>query len=114
MASARAMIERRRSSRVATRIPVQLSGKEAQSERFDAQGEVIAVSRCGALIRAPFSPPLGSRVEVLNGHSRETREFRVIRVADAKERGYFHLGLEILHPEWNFWGVPFPDEQPPS
>src|SRR5277367_2974372 len=108
------MIERRRFSRVSTRIPVRLSGTESQSERFDTQGEVIGLSRCGALIRAPFSPPLGSRIEVLHGHSQETREFRVVRVTDAKERGYFHLGLEILYPEWNFWGIPFPDEQPPS
>lgn len=114
MASARAMIERRRSSRVAIHIPVQLIIHESQSERADMLGEVIAVSRCGALIRAPFCPPLGSRVEVLNGHSQETREFRVVRVTDTERNGYFHLGLEILYPARNFWGVPFPDEQAPS
>ena len=84
------------------------------ASNFGTDGEVIAVSRCGALIRAPFSPSLGSRVEVLNGLSQETREFRVIRVTDAKERGFFHLGLEILYPAQNFWGIPFPDEQSPS
>ena len=85
MASTRAMIERRRSSRVSICIPVKLSGNETQGERMDTHAEAIAVSRCGALIRAPFSPALGSRVEVLNGHSQETSEFRVVRVTDAKE-----------------------------
>lgn len=111
MASARAMIERRRSSRVPLRIPVQLSAHESSDEQFRTDGEVIGVSRCGALIRTTVSPSLGSRVEVLNSLSQETREFRVIRVTSAKERGFFHLGLEILYPTHNFWGVPFPDEQ---
>jgi hypothetical protein len=111
MASARAMIERRRSSRIPLRIPVQLSVNENLGEQIHTDGEVIAVSRCGALIRATFSPSLGSRVEVFNNLSKEKREFRVIRVTNAKERGFFHLGLEILYPSLNFWGVPFPDEQ---
>lgn len=114
MASARSMIERRRSSRVSICIPVKLSASETQGERVDGQAEAIAVSRCGALVRAPFSPELGSRVEVLNGHSQETREFRVVRVTDAKERGFFHLSLEILYPAQDFWGVRFPDEQLPA
>lgn len=116
MASARAMIERRRSSRVSISIPVnvKLSASENQSERVDASAEAIAVSRCGALIRAPFSPELGSRVEVLNAVSREIREFRVVRVTKAKERGLFNLSLEILHPARNFWGIHFPDEKLPA
>jgi hypothetical protein len=113
MASTRAMIERRRASRVSISIPVKLSGDQTQGEQHNTHAEAIAVSRCGALIRAPFSPALGSRIEVLNGLSQETREFRVVRVTDAKERGFFHLGLEILYPARNFWGVLFPDEQRP-
>ena len=111
MASARAMIERRRSSRVSLRIPVQLSINENPGEPLRVQAEVIAVSRCGALIRAPFSPSLGSRVEVLNSQSQEAREFRVIRVTNAKKSGVFQLGLEMLYPAQNFWGVSFPDEE---
>ena len=111
MASARAMIERRRSSRIPLRIPVQLSVNEDQGGQFKTDGEVIAVSRCGALIRTTFSPSLGSRIEVLNSLSQETREFRVVRVIKAKDRGFFELGLEMLYPTRNFWAVPFPDEQ---
>ncbi len=111
MASARAMIERRRSSRIPLRIPVQLSVNEDHGGQLRTDGEVIAVSRCGALIRATFSPSFGSRIEVLNSLSQETREFRVVRVTKAKDRGFFELGLEMLYPGRNFWDVPFPDEQ---
>jgi hypothetical protein len=107
MASARAMLERRRSSRVLIRIPVKVFSKGA----FGTPAEAIAVSRYGALIRTPYSPDLGSRIEVLNGLSQETQEFRVIRISDAKEDGQYELGIETLYPTHNFWGIQFPDER---
>jgi len=111
MASARAMLERRRSSRVLIRIPVKMFSNGDFGQPLDTPAEAIAVSRYGALIRAPYSPALGSRIEVLNGLSQETQEFRVIRISDAKEDGQFELGLETLYPARNFWGIQFPDER---
>ncbi len=111
MATARAMLERRRSSRVQTRIPVTVLSQHSNGERRDTSAETIWVSRTGALLRLPFLPELGSRIEVLHGVSQEKREFRVISVRDRKEHGPFELGVEILYPNRNFWGVSFPDER---
>ncbi|HUC42194.1 MAG TPA: hypothetical protein VL913_00475 [Candidatus Micrarchaeaceae archaeon] len=110
MASARAMIERRRSSRVLIRIPVRVFGSQSAGQPLDAPAETIAVSRCGALLRVPFSPQLGARIEVLNGLSQETREFRIIRVGEPHSDGLVDVGVEILHPGRSFWGIQFPDE----
>jgi hypothetical protein len=110
MASARAMIERRRSSRVLIRIPIRVFGSLAPGEPLNAPAETIAVSRCGALLRVPFSPPLGARIEVLNDLSQETREFRIIRVGEPDGHGLVDVGVEILHPSRSFWGIRFPDE----
>lgn len=108
MATARAMIERRRSSRIPVRIPVKLvHGVHSRPEETNA--EALEVSRCGALLRAAVAPSLGSRLEVVHGLSRETREFRVVRVSGTGD-GAFKLGVEIFHPARNFWGVRFPDE----
>ena len=109
MASARAMIERRRSSRVPLSIPIKVYSREGGGELVDSPAEVLAVSRYGARLRLPFLPLLGSRIEILHGHSHEVREFRVISAKDAGEAG-FELGVEILYPTRNFWGVTFPDE----
>lgn len=109
MASARAMIERRRSSRVLISIPVQVFSDGSFGQPLDTAAQAIAVSRFGALLRAPFSPALGSRIEVLNRVSQETQGFRVIRVQGADD-GSFELGIEILYPAKNFWHVHFPDE----
>jgi len=110
MASARAMIERRRSTRVSACIPVSVSLQHATGQRFDASSEATSVSRSGALLRIPFSPILGSRIEVQHSLSRESREFRVVRVSDPKPDGLFELGVEILYPARNFWGIAFPDD----
>jgi hypothetical protein len=104
------MLERRRSSRVPIRIPVQVSTSEADGGLRDTAAEAVSVSRCGALLRASFLPALGSRVMVLHGISHEEREFRVIRVSRVREGGLFEIGVEILYPERNFWGLRFPGE----
>jgi hypothetical protein len=113
MATAQAMIERRRASRVLIRIPVKIFSNGTLGQPLDTPAEAIAVSRCGALLRSPYSPALGSQIEVLNGLSQETREFRVIRISQPKaDDGLFELGVEILYPLRNFWGIQFPDEFP--
>ncbi len=111
MATARAMLERRRSSRVRIRIPVTVHSSETGGEARDASAEVISISRTGALLRLPFLPEVGSRIEVLHGLSHEVREFRVISLRSKKENGPFELGVEILYPTRDFWGVPLPDER---
>ncbi|MGH9718319.1 MAG: PilZ domain-containing protein [Candidatus Acidiferrales bacterium] len=111
MASARAMLERRRSSRVPLRIPVEVHCCDSNHEVQDTPAEAISVSRYGALLRVPFLPELGSRIEVRHGVSEELREFRVISVRSPREKGIFELGIEIYHPTHNFWGVQFPDER---
>jgi len=105
------MIERRRSSRVLIRIPVKVFISGAFGQQVDTTAEAIAVSRYGALLRSPYSPDLGSRIEVLNALSQETQEFRVIRISDSKEDGQYELGVETLYPKHNFWGIQFPDER---
>ncbi|MFZ3201465.1 MAG: PilZ domain-containing protein [Candidatus Acidiferrales bacterium] len=109
MATVRAMIERRRFTRVLIRIPVRILGAGAHGEPLDAPAEAIAVSHNGALLRAAFSPALGSRIEVLNVRSQEIREFRVIRVSRSAADASFELGVEILHPARSFWGASLPE-----
>jgi PilZ domain len=110
MASVRAMIERRRSTRVWIRIPVQVVADGPHGQPVDTPAEATAVSLHGALLRVPFSPVLGSRLEVRNDVSQETREFRVVRLSAPGANGLVELGVEILYPSRNFWGVPFPGE----
>ena len=81
MASARAMIERRRSSRVMARIPVSVRLKDAPGQRLDAATEATSVSRSGALLshsvfsRSGIAYRSGTwRVAGIAGISRGSRE----------------------------------------
>jgi hypothetical protein len=112
MATARAMLERRRSTRVKTRIPVKVFSPHSVNPIHAA--EVLAVSRTGALLRAPFAPEVGSRIEIRHGLSEERREFRVIQVTATKTGDHFDLGVEMLYPGRNFWGMGFADEETTS
>jgi hypothetical protein len=110
MATARAMLERRRASRVRTQIPVKVVSSDTGVGPQGTPAEALSVSRTGALLRLPFLPELGSRIGILQDASEEVREFRVISVRDDKVQGPFELGVEILYPAQNFWGIRFPDE----
>jgi hypothetical protein len=110
MATARAMLERRRSSRVRISIPLSVVRSEA-SQSNNTPAEAISISRYGALLRVPFLPPVGSRIELLHARSQEVREFRVISAKSPKVPGSFELGIEILHPTQNFWGVQLPEDR---
>ncbi len=111
MATARAMLERRRSSRVKSRIPIRVFSREADGQSRSASAETVWVSRYGALLRAPLAPAPGSRIEIVHGESHEVREFRVIFANDLKRDGLFELGVEIYYPARNFWGISFPDDR---
>src|ERR1700749_2157336 len=74
MATTRAMLERRRSSRVFIRIPIQVFPNNFNGQPLDPPAEAIAVSRTGALLRTPFQPALGSRIQRLNGISQENQQ----------------------------------------
>ena len=106
------MIERRRSSRLASRIPLTILDGSDGNSRISATA--VAVSRCGALFRVPFEPEVGSHISVINELSRESREFRVVRVSPPGRDGTFEVGVEILHPNQEFWGVRFPDGSTPD
>ncbi len=108
MASTAPFIERRRASRVLIRIPITVFSNTGDGSPVHAPAEAIAVSRYGALLRAPIAPPLGTTIEVLNGLSQEVQEFRVIRIGEADRDGFFGLGVEIVAPRDNFWGIDFP------
>ncbi|MGH9734789.1 MAG: hypothetical protein ACRD8A_09395 [Candidatus Acidiferrales bacterium] len=111
MAASCTMIERRRASRVRAGMPLTIVRDEGDDgEPLQGTGFAIEVSRCGARLHAPFLTPVGSRIRVLNEHSGESREFRVIRVSERKRDGMFELGVEILYPTRNFWNIRFPDE----
>ena len=100
--------ERRRGERVLIRIPVKIYAVGQDGQHLNEATETVVVSRYGALL--PVSRPLkhASTIEVMNHFTQEVEKFRVVWVAEKPKEGKFDVGVELLVPREDFWGVRFP------
>lgn len=100
--------ERRRGERVLIRIPITLYGLTKDNRHISEQAETAVVSRTGALVRARTAFKPGGTVDLTNSFSKEAEKFRVVWVSEQQKQGYFDLGVEMLTPRDDFWGIKFP------
>jgi len=100
--------ERRRGERVIIRIPVILYGLTKDNRHISEEAETVAISRTGALVRSRSSFKTGGVVEVTNSFSKQADKFRVVWASDAQKQGCYDLGVEMLTPHDDFWGLSFP------
>lgn len=100
--------ERRRSERVLIRIPVVLFGLTTDNQHVSEDAETAIISRTGALLRAHTAFKPGGNLELTNGFSKDAEKFRVVWVSEEQKQGLFDLGVEMLTPRDDFWGITFP------
>ena len=93
--------------RVRVSLPVSLSGVTRDGKPINEKGETV-VGRHGALLRTPACLVPGTTLEVMNGHTHEVEKFRVAWVGAEPRDGLYDVGLEILTPREDFWGMRFP------
>jgi hypothetical protein len=97
-------MDRRRSPRVAARLPVRIWGMDAYALPFMALGTVKDISHTGALVqgmRRMIKP--GTVLEVQLGE--EKAQFRVAWVGKPGTRKEGEIGLESLPAEPCIWDV---------
>jgi hypothetical protein len=108
MVSKASMSERRRGERVLLRVPVKIYALDHDNQHFNETAETAVVSRSGALLRTSVPLKQGSQMEVMNNFTQDTEQFRVVWVADKPKEGKFDIGVELLSPRDDFWGIRFP------
>ena len=97
---------KRRSSRVFTRIPVRAKGVSVQGRKFNETSQTIVVNAHGGLIYLNERIEMDAQILLINPASEEEQECRVVYLGDASEKGQ-RVGVEFLSPAPNFWGVDF-------
>lgn len=97
---------RRRSSRVFTRIPVKVRGINTDGEKFREACQTIVVNSHGGLLYLNQDVELGTQVLLINPVSEEEQECRIVYLGDTSEKGT-RVGVEFLSPAPHFWGVEF-------
>lgn len=100
--------ERRRSDRVLIRVPIRLQALGAETLPQSQEAEAVVVGRHGALLRSPLPLPSGSTIEVMHGFSQKVETFRVIWVSPKQREGQHDVGVELVAPRDDFWGIRFP------
>ncbi|HET6200271.1 MAG: PilZ domain-containing protein [Candidatus Acidiferrales bacterium] len=102
---------RRRSSRVFTRIPVKIRGMNSDGNKFREGCQTIVVNAHGGLLYLNESVEMGAQLQMTNPASDEEQECRVVYLGDTSDKGQ-RVGLEFLSPAPHFWGVEFADPAP--
>ena len=108
MSSDSSYSERRGGERVLIRIPIKLYALGKEGQHVNEPSETVVVSRFGAMVRASVPLKQTSTIEVMNNFSQEVEKFRVVWVADKPKDGKFDVGIELVRPREDFWGVSFP------
>ncbi|MGH9728175.1 MAG: PilZ domain-containing protein [Candidatus Acidiferrales bacterium] len=102
---------RRRSSRMFTRIPVKIRGVNSDGNKFREGCQTIVVNAHGGLLYLNESVEMGAQLQMTNPASDEEQECRVVYLGDTSDKGQ-RVGLEFLSPAPHFWGVEFSEPAP--
>jgi hypothetical protein len=97
---------RRRSSRIFTRIPVRVRGTNSDGEKFREACQTVVVNSHGGLLYLTQEVELGAQILLINPVSEEEQECRVVYLGDTSDKGT-RVGVEFLSPAPHFWGVEF-------
>ena len=100
-------MSQRREPRITNVLPVWVSGRDVNGNRFEQSAKIVDVSRLGgrlAGIRCLRGP--GETLEVR--HRGKKAQFCVVWVDDTEGQA----GLRCAEPEKNIWGVTLPRPQP--
>jgi hypothetical protein len=100
---------KRRSSRVAIDMPVEIFGRVANGKMFREETRTTTVNAHGALLILTTAKEISPSVILINKKTSTEAQCRVIYVKET-EKGRVELGLEFVDPQPRFWGIQFPPE----
>ena len=95
----------RAGARVNSRVKVELEWKE-KGVAHKAEGFTVDVSPKGCMAIARRAPGLGEKLRLKNGHTHKESEAILIWRGHEGRTGW-ELGLELVEPPEDFWGVEF-------
>jgi hypothetical protein len=107
---AQADLNKRRSSRVLTRVTVRASGKNIHGQKFRETCQTILVNAHGGLLYINEPVQVGGDILITNPATEEEQECRIVYLGEFSKKGH-RVGIEFLSPAPHFWGIEFaPDD----
>jgi hypothetical protein len=104
---AESRIEKRRSQRVALRVPVTVLGVRAEGNAsIYEKAQTLEVNAHGAFLPIKSAVAVGQMLTIRHDKTEEELFCKVARVEH--NHSWMHVGLEFLHPSPRFWRISFP------
>ena len=97
---------KRRSSRVLTRVTVRASGKNIHGRKFHETCQTILVNAHGGLLYLNESVQVGGDILIANPATEEEQECRIVYLGEFSKKGH-RVAIEFLSPAPHFWGIEF-------
>lgn len=100
---------KRRSSRVAIDMPVEVFGQTQNGKMFREETRTTTVNAHGALLILASAKAINSSVILINKKTSTEVQCRVVYLKEM-EKGRVELSVEFVIPQPRFWGISFPPE----
>lgn len=100
---------RRRSMRVLLSVPIAVSGKTKDSEKFEEDTRTLVVNAHGALISLAAKVIAGQQIHVNNKATKRSMQCRVVYLGNPAA-GKMQMGIEFLEACPSFWQIDFPPD----
>jgi len=98
---------RRRSERVALRVPLQLSAKTPEGKRINIDAQSLVVNAHGGLLDVGMELLRGQPIILNNPRTDKAATGKILRV-EKTEEGRFFVAFEFEFPAPSFWPIVFP------
>jgi c-di-GMP-binding flagellar brake protein YcgR len=99
-------VERRRSARVTLSVPLRVDGQDLSGEGFVVETHTHTVSQHGCLLRLDREVLLGQSLVLMNQHTRQSIQARVVSTRRHKD-GHRYIGVEFISRRTDFWRITF-------
>jgi PilZ domain len=100
---------RRRSMRVLLSVPIHVTGKTKDNQRFEEETRTLVVNAHGALISLAAKVIAGQQIHVNNPATKKSMDCRVVYVGNPAA-GKMQMGIEFVEPCPFFWQIDFPPD----
>lgn len=99
---------RRKSGRIAIRIPVKVSWKTYEGGIHDELAQVEELSASGSVIQTKQIPPKQADLLVVHSSTNQPMLAWVVRVVSVEPDGTARVAIRFKKPQSTLWGITFP------
>jgi hypothetical protein len=100
---------KRRSSRVAIDMPVEVLGQAVNGKMFREETRTTTVNAHGALLTLASAKEIKPSILLINKRTSTEAQCRVVYLKEM-EKGRIEVGVEFVDPQPRFWGIAFPPD----